>query len=419
MQSRLRLVSRLGLIFGVGALLTGCGGDGGKSKPRLTPQEFALLPAEVSIEPDPATILPPGAISGPVAMSEGILDVRAVPGPPPSPKVEPSRVDTEQLVEATVGSINGKPIYASTFLDGLASALTAQGQELASRPRGREQWRAYAAEEIRKKLDGLIEDELLRAEAMSSLAPEQRQGFFAFVQSLQREEVSKSGGSIEAARRRVAESESLSLDQYLKQREQRALIMTELQRKVRRGVNVTWRDIQHEYKRTWEVWNPPPLAVFRMVQISTSTPATVEEFTTRLAGGESFESLASLPLNLNDSAKGGLREVRFKGEQTEAEFFGNPELNSAARSLSPGQTAGPIALGSVQAWLHLERIDRQHTELYDAQRKISAELFDQRLREEISKHVWRLRSRANMTSMNEMVLRLLAVAEERYYPVGE
>jgi len=400
------------------AFVAGCEGDGGRSKARLAPSEFALLTTDAAIEPDPGVVLPPGEITGPIGAAEGILDVKAIPGPPPVARVEPARIDTPTFVEATVGSVNGKPIYASAFLDELSGTLRAKGEELASRPRGREAWRLAAAQEIRGKLDRVIEDELLRAEAMGNLAPEQRQGFFAFMQSLQREELSKSGGSIEAARRRVAESESLSLDQYLRQREQKALIMSELQRKVRRGVNVTWRDIKLEYERTWATWNPEPLAVFRMVQIPVSATEDIETFQTRLAAGEPFATLAALPLNRNDSARGGERSVRFKGEQSSADFFANAELNTAARSLAPGQAAGPITLGQVSAWLYLERIERKSVGLYDAQRKIASDLFEARLLEELRRYIGRLRARANMTSVEDMVSRLLTVAEERYFPAA-
>jgi hypothetical protein len=405
-----------GVFLAASLVLAGCESDGGRSKARLAPSEFALLTTDAAIEPDPSTIPPPGEVTGPISASEGILDVKAIPGPPPVARVEAAPVEGASLVEATVGSINGKPIYASAFLDDLGASLSAQARELAARPRGRELWRQAAAAEIRGKLDRTIEDELLRAEAMGNLAPEQRQGFFAFMQSLQREELSKSGGSMEAARRRVAETESLSLDQYLRQREQQALIRSELQRKVRRGVNVTWRDIKLEYDRTWANWNPDPLAVFRMVQIPNSAAEDLQEFQTRLSAGEPFATLAALPLNRNDSAKGGVRSVRFTGPQAEANFFANADLNTAARTLAPGQTAGPIALGPISAWLHLDRIEQTSIGLYEAQRKISDDLFEAQVREEVMRYIGRLRERANMTSVEEMVARLLVVAEERYYP---
>lgn len=405
-----------GVFLASSLVLAGCESDGGRSKARLAPSEFALLSTDAVIEPDPSTIPPPGEVTGPISASEGILDVKAIPGPPPVARVEASPVEGAALVEATVGSINGKPIYASAFLEELSGTLTAKGEELVTRPRGRELWRQAAAAEIRGKLDRTIEDELLRAEAMGNLAPEQRQGFFAFMQSLQREELSKSGGSMEAARRRVAETESLSLDQYLRQREQQALIRSELQRKVRRGVNVTWRDIKLEYDRTWANWNPDPLAVFRMVQIPASSAEDLQAFQTRLSAGEPFATLAALPLNRNDSAKGGERSVRFTGPQAEANFFANADLNTAARTLAPGQTAGPIALGQISAWLHLDRIEQTSVGLYEAQRKISDELFEAQVREEVMRYIGRLRERANMTSVEEMVARLLVVAEERYYP---
>lgn len=404
------------LAAALAALATACGSDGTKKSRAPTPREFALVQAErpaQGAETAPEPLAAP--VTGPVAASEGILDIRALPGPPPVAPSEPERVEAAALIEATVGTINGRPVYASAFLEDLSGTLRAKGEELAARPRGAEEWRAYAREAIGRKLNGMIADELFRAEALASLTPEQKQGLFAFLERMQREEVSRTGGSIEAARRRVAEeSEGLSLDQYLQQREQRELIGYELQRKIRRGVNVTWRDIRFEYERSAREFHPEPRAVFRMIQVPASEEADGAEVGRRLAAGEHFEAVAESALNRNEPASGGRREVTVRGEPAEPVYFASPVLNEAARGLEPGAWAGPVDLGPMKAWLYLERLEQGGTPLYDAQRTIHERLTQARLIEARDKYLSRLITRANITNPDQMIARLVTIAEERF-----
>lgn len=398
------------------AALSACGTDGGRSRSRLTPREFALVPADAAPAPANETLsISASDVTGPVAATEGILDVVAKPGAPAAAASDPRGVEAPELVEATVGAINGKPVYASSFLVDLWDTFRTQAEQVAGKPDARELWRDAAAKTIGAKLGGMIRDEVLRAEAVASIPLEQKPGLFAMMQRVQREEVSKAGGSLEAARRRISEAEGKSFDEYMRQREQTELINYELRRKIARNVNITWRDIKLSYEKNWDRWNPPPRAIFRMVQIPATEESDLREFEARLAGGESFESLARSRLNRSDRDSGGLRSLSFTDRAT-ADFFASPALNEPARTLEAGRWTGPIGVGPMKAWLSLERIDRTATPLYDAQRPIYKSLFESDFNAKIDRYIKRLADRATMTNPDEMAERLLNIAQERYFP---
>jgi hypothetical protein len=426
--------------------LGGCGSSSppdtlGRSGPDLTPADFVDRDAKLAEIDAPPPRLPvtPDMIRGPMAASGGILDVTARPGRPSDPAAAPSDgasglpaapagggaammassmtatpAGAVALVDMKVGDINGKPVYANAFLDDMADQLRAE----TSRMR-RDEWLRFAREKIEEKLSREIRDELLRAEAIGNFSPEQKQGFFSFMRSVQERVQSQSQGSRAATEERIETAEGLSLDQYMKRREQEELIGFQLREKIEKRVSVPWRDIRQEYERFFETFNPPPRARFRLVQIPASKAEAVESFAKRLASGESFVTLASdATLNAYKPATGGLEEREIKGDRAQGAFFGNEALNAAARTTPPGQVTGPIAVGDNASWLFLEAIERKTRSLYDAQMDIESVLKRRRTTEATDRYVAHLRERASISSTNDMTRRLLAVADGRFWPAS-
>ena len=424
---------QMALVVSAGALAVfavagGCtGGSPGraaKGSTRLSPSDFAaaavhgegLAPSGVPVlavqEPEPES-RPLG--TGPMAASEGVINVAASAGPPKATgPVSPSGAPL--LVDAKIGDINGKPVYASKFLSTRTEFFRAKAEEL--RQKGgrdwRQQWRTQARDHIRTGLETMIEQELLRAEAVASLTPEQRYGLFRLLDRVSDDLASKNRGSITAAAQSLGDQ---SVQDYVQEAEVTQLIGFQLQKSVHNRVNISWRDIKQWYETHPELYNKPPKARFRLVQISNRNTQAIEEFSSALeAGNVSFEELAKRPYNANSPQTGGLEEKVITGERASMEFYGNAELNKAAQSVEPGRTAGPIVYGSYTAWLHLERIVDESKSLYDEQILIEAGLKALKTQAERQKYIARLRSKATVTSTEEMTARLLAIAEDRYLP---
>ncbi len=361
-------------------------------------------------------------------------DGAGVPGPsatytstftttPGAPMLDDSRampVGEPVFIDAKVGDINGKPIFASTFFDRGTLTLEPLGPRLREEAKRKKpaEWREFARKEINSALDSLIEDELLRAEALANLTPEQKQGFFAFLERVQKETVSQSGGSRESANEKLMESEGMDLATYMSQREQAELIRYQLSEKIFQRVQVSRRDIELAYTRYNDQFNPPPKYLFRIVAVRGDNPDAVAAMQSRIDAGEAFEEIAKSEMNTYKRAEGGLEARELKGELAKVSWFGSAALNDAARSLAPGATAGPITFGSGKAWLHLDSIEEKKISLYEAQTVIENGLRSERADIERRRYIAKLRSRASIGDTEETARRLLEIAESRYLNVG-
>lgn len=390
--------------------------------------------ADVSSTPGVTSVI------GPVSATEGITDVNAraggyngTPGPAAAPTggtnttTNPTMSAGERpqqliavsdpvFVDAKIGDVNGRPVYAARFLESMGPRLNAKAVELfKAKPQAqaRREWMEFAAREIDRELRTFIEDELLRAEALASFTPAQKQGFLAFMETLAAQRASESGGSRIKAEAALQESQGRTFDDWLREEEQRQLIRYQLSRKIASRVNVSWKDIQQGYERFADSFNRPSLARFRLVMIPAAKAEDVAALTQGLAEGRPFADLAASPLNTFARDRGGLQEREFRGEQSAASFFGN-NLNDAARTLRPGEVAGPIDVGDNKAWLQLETLEDRTTTLYDAQLMLDNMLREQRSAFERARYIERLKTKATVTDTRDMGVRLLEIAIQRY-----
>lgn len=438
-----------GMLAGAGCAMMGGGGDGGTSGEgtrRVSPEAFAAVAADGkatagaarptehastgrndigAAAADAADVgAPPRATGrGQAAReqdptrpfgAEPVVVRGMAPASTATPPTPVRPITGLELVDAKVGDINGRPIFASTFFEPIEARLIAEAARL-----DRNAWLKLAAEDvIVPRLDGLIADELLRAEALAALSPAQRQGLRSFLVGFRRDLLSENMGSEQLARRRLEEGSGQSLDDTLRAKETDTLIRLALAQQINRRINVSWRDIRQRYERDQNIYNPPPTARFRMIRVPTARAEDVARINERLAAGEPFEMVAQDPANSYEREQGGLYERTFTGEFSNGEFFGAPALNERARTLSAGQSSGAFEVGSSTTWLWLDGITQTSVSLYDAQLRINQELTLERRRREQQLYMNRLIERARMSTRDEMLMRLLAIAEERYGPRG-
>ncbi|MFK7882629.1 MAG: hypothetical protein AB8F26_00410 [Phycisphaerales bacterium] len=392
----------------VGLPLVGCQSSSKVKRPQAQKQvgaeAFALTASDQPVgEPDPIAVFDSNPATDNPIDDEGIVvrSTRPVQGNRP----EPAAPEGLALIEAKVGDINGKPIYLSSFFEPIEARLSAEADRL--RLAG---WRNTALAIIRERLDGVIMDELLRAEALAALSEGQRQGLRSFLTNFRKDALSKNLGSAQLASRRGQD-----LDDAMREKEIETLVGLTLFQEVNKRVNVSWRDIQQRYDRDIEKYNPPPTAVFRLLRLVTEDQPVIE-MGSRIARGEEFEVLASESSNTHRAADGGLHRAEYDGPYEDAEFFGSDTLNEKARTLRPGQIAGPFELGRFTCWLKLESIEQETTSLYDAQLAINYELTQERRTETRTEYFNRLFERARVSNRDAMLIELLQIAEERYGP---
>lgn len=335
------------------------------------------------------------------------------PGAPMNIADAAAPIETPVLLDAKVGDINGRAVFASEFLEPLEGNFRAKALEL-----DHDTWVRFAAEQIQVQLRSMITDELLRAEALSRLSVEQKAGLRRFLQDVRSNLISQSGGSSQRASNKLRREQGLTEQEYLRQHEERTLVRYTIQEEISDRVNVSWRDIVRRYRRDESKYHPEPAARFRIVRVDADDEAAVASVKDALAAGTPFAEVAADEVN-TWTDEDGLKVMPFTPPRSEAEFFGPPALNDPARTIAVGEWTGPIEFGSSLIWLHIESVDQESVPLYDAQLDIAAEIRSERVNQNLERYIDRLLGRASVTDVNRMMLRLIAIATERYGPEAE
>ena len=358
----------------------------------------------------PVTIVSPS--DDPAGDPTAPLSVR--PGGPGAGSANARPTSPPELIEAKVGDVNGRPVFANEFLEPVASRLEAN-----ARRQSDAEWREEAAGIIAEQLRSLIQDELLRAEAASRLEPEEKFGLRVFLEQQRQNLISQNQGSRTAAERRLIAESGETIDDFLRREEREALIILTLRDEIISRASVSWRDIERRYRRDVERWNPPPSATFRAVRVRTEDYG--ESVQGRLAN--TADPIAELEAIAADDAINGFQQdvdgqlqIALDGPLSEAEIFGLDNLNAAATALSPGEIAGPIPQGPFSWFVALEQVQQTSTSLYEAQRQIEAELRSERREEAIESYVDNLIRRASITDIRSMIESLIRVATNAHGP---
>ncbi len=362
--------------------------------------------------PAPAVARPPMATITPRQARAGIEGVALLTGDPANQASTSARpAEAPLLVDALVGQINGKPVYASKFLAPLDGRLRAKVVELANN----RAWQREAGKIIYETLIDQIRDELFLAEARAKLSPEQRRGLLAFVDQLRRNFASQSLGSQELAEERARTEEGVSLDKKITDERDKALIRTLVSSEVNPRVNVSWKDIQRQYERDQKLYNPSPAANIRMIWVGDRKADALKSVADQLAASTPFATIAGTDTNEFSPAEGGLIERVFEPPFGSGRLWEDPTLNDHARTLTVGSTVGPFAYQGFQVWMHLDSITQKPGRtLEEAQLEISNKLRNQRFNEETNRLFNRILDRGSRTSERDMTERLLLIASERY-----
>lgn len=416
-DSRIRLV-KIGA-FPMTLLLASCASDPGSSDVQLS--EFSGTVDTSAGASSPRTVYAP--VNSPKQEPETLvirpLETTGHAGEPITQE-QPASEASAAVYDAKIGDINGRPIIASRFLEDLMPRLRAEAAKL--EPDQRREWRQEAFQIIARKLDGMIRDEVLYREGRARIPEITPQGLAMFVERIRENIIRNESGSYTKAEQRILEEENVTMDEFLASLEKQVVIKEILDIAAEDYAPVSWLDIQNEYNRRYEFFNPNPKAFFRI--ITTQDSNTAESVSQRLEAGDSFSDLAS-DSNLNTYAvdRGGLFKeegTEFDGQLADARLIAIDDLNSALVTLNEGEWAGPIARsGNRQSFVYLERVEQESFSLEDENVQLSIEQYLKKNRsdEALERFVNRLRERANLGQdrANEMVVELLRVAETRVY----
>lgn len=313
-------------------------------------------------------------------------------------------------VEGLVGQVNGRPVFADAFFEPISDQLL----QVAAM-RDRVEARRALVEIVRRSFKETVDSELIVAEAESKLSPEQQQGLFAWLRSMQEETIAERGGSRAAAEASLEAEGSQSLEEFMQQRRDIVLARRLLNERIEPRTIVAWRDVQQEYDRREVEFNPPPTMKVGRIRLNTQTEA---EVITRVqqaaAAGKTFSQIAAdmkLPdgglWNTFDLPADGLKGLPFSDAYKER-----------LEGLGVDAISAPFEQRGFTMWLAVLAIDsRAERSIFDksVQLQLQSELKNRREIIERERYLTTLRSRWVTDEIGNMERRLLEIAIERYW----
>lgn len=428
------VIHRAGLAAVAAALVGsgggGCARDDGPKLTALGADQFRKDPA-LFVAPD-APAQPPvpiAAIPGvkraePEMMGGGLDRVSVIVGAPDLPKDRPGAPgalpvagSTPVIADAMVGQINGKPVFASEFLDPLDGKMRA---DLKKYPKP-DDWLREQSGAVFSRVIDRVRSELVLGEARARLTPEERVGLTNLLTRIQGVIAAQSGGSLEQARADIErKSGETSLDRYLADERDQILIQRTLQEAIQPKIRVPWSAVERYYRENIDKYQPKGEAVLRVVVIDAKDADGLSAAAAAAGQSDSdFALFAKTDRNLFLRDTAGERRFSLNKPSSEWALVASKEINAAASKLQPGQHVGPLDFGRAGAerkvWVRRDAdILQPGRTLEEAQVDIVRELMGQKFQSETGSFYQTLLGDSSFTPVDLMSLELLALAAERH-----
>ena len=358
----------------------------------------------------------------------------------------PDYVGIPLTIEALVGQVNGRPVYANTVLDPVADQIEAASKKMS---------RTEFADEIRKALYSeeeqmgttirggrmyeLVITDLLLSEAVSGMSKEQSYGLLAIVGQMRSDLVSSQGGSQTRLRDIIEQQAGVSVDEFLELQRDQILIDALYRQKIWPKVNVTWRDIQREFEqvtlgdvtmyveedadRTQRVLiglqQGIPLGSIEaargtvtlgMIRFKIEDPR-IEETNLAFAEGLSFQEVATRV----GVSNGGVWEIFQMGLGGIEDIEVGPEIKKNLVGVSVGEFVEPFELGSTIVWVAVLEV-QQPISLYNRRIQIAMQnaLRWVQFNREKDRYVESLWGEGSLEEVKSMADRVRNIAVRRY-----
>jgi hypothetical protein len=428
MSPALRVATDRLLPLALAAAVAGCASDPSAER-LISIADFSQPPADLRTD---VVEMSKGVLAGPEVVSVGEVDVaggvasasaqadisetladgrRVVDAV--TPKTVVQRVPPGGLwpVDALVGQVNGRPVFADEFFGPIEDQL----RQIAANPdrvAGREQF----VRTIRGYFKQTVDSELIVAEAESQLSPEQQQGVLAWLKSIQEATIAERGGSRAAAEASLQAEEDKTLDEFMQQRREVSLALRLLNQRIEPRAIVSWREVEQAYQRDAKIYNPPSQVRIGRIKLDVvADAAKIERVRALVKEGKKFSEIAK-ELELTEGGLWQASELPAGGVQ------GLPLADgvlSRLKPLQPDQVSEELVQkeGFVVWFAIMEISQPRARSIYDRdlQLAITRQIQDVRRAIERQRYIASLRSRWVTDDIVEMEERLVAFALERYW----
>jgi len=398
------------------AILSGCQAGGAGPRQRLAPRDFSRAAQ------DPTVALATAEQLTEVSQERAEAGASATQATAqtfvqhaPSAAAEPLFVAVpaerqEMIVDAMVGQIRGKPVYADEVFREIGREELIRLGEV----HPRDQFRRRAQDLIDKKLAEWLYNRLELTEAERTLTERERQGLPG-MRKMQREQlIARWGGGVPAlADHATRERYGYSIEELVEQYIQANIIRYYRDRNIKPKVHVNRREVERYYRDHVDEFNTPSSVKVRVIVVRDASAADrVDE---ALASGMPFAEVAAQYSAFRKDTGGALPPFPLKGPLSDFSELGWQELNEKVRTLGPGQHSDRTTIGSNFGWVMLEEVQTGKQQRLE-------EVFvriETMLRQEKEKKLHRtmmgeLLANGNYTPPQQMADALLRVAMVRY-----
>jgi hypothetical protein len=411
----------------------------------ITPIDFAVEEIDASFEVD----LLEGALEqeAEVIDSETVLIEEALAEREEfDESMTPDLVGIPLTIEALVGQVNGRPIYANKVLDPVADQIEAASKKLSRTEFADEIRSALYAEHERMgtsirggRMYELVITDLLLSEAVSGMSKEQSYGLLAIVGQMRSDLTSSQGGSETRMKDIIEQQSGITLDKFLELQRDQILIDALYRQKIWPKVNVTWRDIQREFEqvtlgdellfveedeeRTQNVLlglkQGIPLGNIQSARGTVTLgmirfkqdDAVVKEIRSAFAEGISFSEVAVK----FDIADGGKWETFQMGLGGIEDIEVGPVIKSRLKGIGVNDYVAPFELGTSIVWISVLEV-KQPISLYNRRVQIALQnaLRWIQFNREKERYVESLWGEGSLDEVKSMADRVTNIAVRRY-----
>lgn len=328
---------------------------------------------------------------------------------PGEPGVQQASLDDRPsyVLDAMVGQVNGRPIYADTILDPIEPQLQALARQV-----GPGEFRQRATQLIEATVRQIVLDALILGEAERDLSDRERAGLQGMVLRHREELLRQYGqGSLSLTEHNLQQATGKSLEQTLEEYRQKVLVSRYLANNLRPKINVTRWDIERYYRDHQDEFNPKASRVLRLIRVQNDEEA---QRVREMLQTRPFEEVALDKINLYKPAQGGLMDAT-QGTAV----FDNDAMNQALAELGEGEWAGPFQLSGRPVFVFVEELtEAKSIPLKEAQPIIERRLRENQFRQLTDDYNRRLFEQGSFEPLPQMVDRLVQIALARYAGQG-
>jgi len=305
-------------------------------------------------------------------------------------------------VDAMVGQINGRPLYASTIFDEIGDETIRT--MAANQPKAEFVRDIYIL--LKNTLGQKITDALLLAEAQASLTEREQAGLLDILRNYREQLISEAGGFVAGAEAKLQRERGISLQEAVEQQRQKILVSKYLQDQLYPRIHVTRYDVERYYQENIEEYQPSPSITVQV--LLARNPRDADAVEEALAEGKAFKEISQMR---------GVRlsELEHSGDIASYDGLAWEQANAAVHALSEGEHSDRVKVPIGSVWVKVAEVETGESqslpEVYlDIEKRLRAQRFDQLNR----KYMAELLDEGNYTPVEQMLDALVEVAVNRY-----